>query len=84
MLAGEIGRVGAAGDPVRTMAGRALGDHIGQCAGVNRHRKGQQGDGAKPARPDSGQSQGGEPQYKIFTTAHDEVVDAEVVDEDKK
>ena len=35
------------------------------------------GDGAKPARPDSGQSQGGEPQYKIFTTAHDEVVDAE-------
>jgi cobaltochelatase CobT len=35
------------------------------------------GDGAKPARPDPGASQGGEPLYKIFTTAHDEVVDAE-------
>jgi len=35
------------------------------------------GDGAKPARPDPGAAQGGEPLYKIFTTAHDEVVDAE-------
>ncbi|WP_297511117.1 cobaltochelatase subunit CobT [uncultured Caulobacter sp.] len=35
------------------------------------------GDGAKPARPDTSASQGGEPLYKIFTTAHDEVIDAE-------
>lgn len=35
------------------------------------------GDGAKPARPDTGPSQGGEPLYKIFTTAHDEIVPAE-------
>lgn len=35
------------------------------------------GDGAKAARPDSGPPQSGEPLYKIFTTAHDEVVDAE-------
>jgi cobaltochelatase CobT len=35
------------------------------------------GDGAKPARPDTGPSSGGEPLYKIFTTAHDEIVQAE-------
>lgn len=35
------------------------------------------GDGAKPARPDPGQAQGGEPLYKIFTTEFDEIVQAE-------
>ncbi len=31
------------------------------------------GDGAKPARPDPGQGGAGEPPYKVFTTAYDEV-----------
>ena len=35
------------------------------------------GDGAKPARPDPGQGGAGEPAYKVFTTAYDEVVPAE-------
>lgn len=35
------------------------------------------GDGAKPARPDPGAAQPGEPAYKIFTNAYDEVVPAE-------
>lgn len=35
------------------------------------------GDGAQPARPDAGQGPAGEPPYKVFTTAHDEVVPAE-------
>lgn len=35
------------------------------------------GDGAKPARPDSGSGQPGEPAYKIFTNTHDEIVPAE-------
>ncbi|KQY35838.1 cobalt chelatase [Caulobacter sp. Root1455] len=35
------------------------------------------GDGAKPARPDAGQGGAGEPAYKVFTTAFDEVVPAE-------
>jgi cobaltochelatase CobT len=35
------------------------------------------GDGAKPARPDGGSGQPGEPAYKIFTNTHDEIVPAE-------
>ncbi|MFZ5670401.1 MAG: cobaltochelatase subunit CobT [Pseudomonadota bacterium] len=35
------------------------------------------GDGAKPARPDIKDSGQPEPPYKVFTTAHDEVVGAE-------
>ncbi|PHY12456.1 cobaltochelatase subunit CobT, partial [Caulobacter sp. B11] len=35
------------------------------------------GDGAKPARPDGAPGGPGEPAYKVFTTAHDEVVPAE-------
>ncbi|HEX8569822.1 MAG TPA: cobaltochelatase subunit CobT [Caulobacteraceae bacterium] len=35
------------------------------------------GDGAKPARPDIRDSGAPEPAYKVFTTAHDEVVEAE-------
>jgi len=35
------------------------------------------GDGAKPSRPDMGGAGAFEPAYKIFTTAHDEVVPAE-------
>ena len=35
------------------------------------------GDGAKPARPDIKDSNQPEPPYKVFTTAHDEVVGAE-------
>jgi len=35
------------------------------------------GDGAKPARPDIKDSGKPEPPYKVFTTAHDEVVGAE-------
>ncbi|MBI1682166.1 cobaltochelatase subunit CobT [Caulobacter hibisci] len=34
-------------------------------------------DGAKPARPDPSADKGGEPIYKVFTTAYDEVVSAE-------
>ncbi|KRA66333.1 cobalt chelatase [Caulobacter sp. Root655] len=35
------------------------------------------GDGAKPARPDTGLGGAFEPAYKVFTTAYDEVVPAE-------
>jgi cobaltochelatase CobT len=35
------------------------------------------GDGAKPARPDPSADKGGEPAYKVYTTAYDEVVSAE-------
>ena len=35
------------------------------------------GDGAKPARPDAGDAGKGEPAYKVFTTANDEIVGAE-------
>lgn len=35
------------------------------------------GDGAKPARPDVKDDGRAEPPYKVFTTAHDEVVGAE-------
>lgn len=35
------------------------------------------GDGAKPARPDPSADPGGEPAYKVYTTANDEIVSAE-------
>ncbi|WP_204315094.1 hypothetical protein, partial [Klebsiella pneumoniae] len=35
------------------------------------------GDGAKPARPDIRDPGKVEPPYKVFTAAHDEIVDAE-------